>query len=108
MARSPLEDLVHFLRRRASAQASTETSDVERSGRHRDVSDEEVDERDEAETDTEVEETRRKVAQRKEMKEMPKFRARQRLRPPPRQGWNNELFESLSQSQSQSKFQSQS
>jgi hypothetical protein len=89
MAGSLLEDLLHFLRRRASAQASTETSDVERSGRHRDLSDEEVDERDEAETDTEVEETRRKVAQRKEM---PKFRARQPLRPPPRQSWNNELL----------------
>jgi hypothetical protein len=44
------------LRRRASAQTSTETSDVERRNRRRDESDEEVGDKEGTEADTEVEE----------------------------------------------------
>lgn len=42
-----------------------------------------------------------------EMKEIPKFRLRQPLRPQRRLNWNNELLKSLSQSQSQPQPQPQ-
>jgi hypothetical protein len=42
MPGSPMEDVLHYLRRRASAPTSADTSDVERLQRHRDNSDEEV------------------------------------------------------------------
>jgi hypothetical protein len=55
---SPLEDALHFLRRRASAQTSVETSDMEGQKRRRDESDEEVGDKEETKADPEVQEKR--------------------------------------------------
>jgi hypothetical protein len=71
---SPLEDALHFLRTRTSAQTSAETSDVERRKRHRDESDKKVGEKEETETDREVQEKIRATWQ---TRPMPEFRPRQ-------------------------------
>jgi hypothetical protein len=75
LQRSPLEDALHFLRRRrTSAQTSTANSDVERRKRHRDESSEEVGDKKETEADTEVEEKRTATWQ---ARPIPEFRPRQ-------------------------------
>jgi hypothetical protein len=68
-----MEDILQFMRRRASAPTSVDTSDVERLQKHRDNSDEEVGDKEETEVDSEVEKMRRQIRQ---QVPLPPFRPR--------------------------------
>jgi hypothetical protein len=87
-----MEDVLQFMRRRASAPTSADTSDVERLQKHRDNSDEEVGDKEETEVDSEVEEMRRQVSQ---QVPLPPFRPRLPQRPNPLPEWGIELLNRL-------------